>query len=130
MNSEPDGTGGPPDALTVHLDHLRPGVPLVRASGWLNHLSASSLQQVLHDQLAASPWALVVDLSSVDALDAAGVSTLVGVAHRAGHADIGLYLVAADTATAALAASDTEELFEIYQSVEAALHALTHPDAD
>jgi anti-anti-sigma factor len=101
-------------------------VPVVRASGCLDRLTAPDLRQVLDEQLDAAPWAIVVDLSAVSVLQPDAVPTLVDVAHSAGEADIGLCLVAVDgIVDGALAAAGVHDLFEIHPTMEAALDALS-----
>jgi anti-anti-sigma factor len=92
-----------PAPLTLRLDHLRAGVPVVHVSGYLDHRTAPDLQHLLNDQLAATaPWAIVVDLSALSVLKPDAIPTLVHVAYRAGEADIGLCLVTADYTLAGL----------------------------
>jgi anti-anti-sigma factor len=115
MCADADGPAGPLSILTLHLDHLRAGVPVVHASGCLDHGTAPGLQHVLGGQLAAAPWAIVLDLSALCVLKPDAVPTLVHVAYCAGEADIGLCLVTADhTISGTLATAGVHELFEIH----------------
>jgi anti-anti-sigma regulatory factor len=124
MCADADGHAVSPGTLTLRLDHLRAGVPVVHASGCLDQMTAPCLQQVLDEQLTTAPWAIVVDLSALSVLKPDAVPTLVHVACRAGEADIGLCLVTAGhTANGALGAA--AELFEIYPTTGAALRALS-----
>jgi anti-anti-sigma regulatory factor len=124
MCADADGHAVSPGTLTLRLDHLRAGVPVVHASGCLDQMTAPGLQQVLDEQLTTAPWAIVVDLSALSVLKPDAVPTLVHVACRAGEADIGLCLVTAGhTANGALGAA--AELFEIYPTTGAALRALS-----
>ena len=124
MCADADGHAVSPGTLTLRLDHLRAGVPVVHASGCLDQMTAPCLQQVLDEQLTTAPWAIVVDLSALSVLKPDAVPTLVYVACRAGEADIGLCLVTAGhTANGALGAA--AELFEIYPTTGAALRALS-----
>jgi len=126
MYTDADGPAVTPGTLSLRLDHLRAGVPVVHASGCLDHMTAHALQHLLDDQLAAAPWAVVIDLSALSVLKPDAVPTLVHVACRAGEADIGLCLVTADhTANGALATAGVDGLFEIYPTTEAALRALS-----
>jgi anti-anti-sigma regulatory factor len=124
MCADADGHAVSPGTLTLRLDHLRAGVPVVHASGCLDQMTAPGLQQVLDEQLTTAPWAIVVDLSALSVLKPDAVPTLVHVACQAGEADIGLCLVTAGhTANGALGAA--AELFEIYPTTGAALRALS-----
>jgi anti-anti-sigma regulatory factor len=124
MCADADGHAVSPGTLTLRLDHLRAGVPVVHASGCLDQMTAPGLQHVLDEQLTTAPWAIVVDLSALSVLEPDAVPTLVHVACRAGEADIGLCLVTAGhTANGALGAA--AELFEIYPTTGAALRALS-----
>jgi anti-sigma B factor antagonist len=126
MYTDADGPAVTPGTLTLRLDRLWSGVPVVHASGCLDHMTASGLQCVLDDQLAAASWAIVVDLSALSVLKPDAVPTLVRVACRAGEADIGLCLVTADhTVNGALTTAGVHDLFEIHPTAEAALRALS-----
>jgi anti-anti-sigma factor len=126
MCTDADGPAGTPGTLTLRLDHLRAGVPVVHASGCLDHRTAPDLQHLLDDQLAVAPWAIVIDLSALSVLAPDAVPTLVQAACRAGKADIGLCLVTADhTINGALATAGVHKLFEIHPTTEAALRALS-----
>lgn len=125
MGANVNGSAGTSRALTLRLDHLRDGLPVVHASGCLDHRTAAGLQQVLDDQLAAAPWAIVID-RAVSVLDPDAVPTLVDVACRTGEADIGVCLITADHAVnGALATAGVDELFEIYPTTDTALRALS-----
>jgi anti-anti-sigma factor len=122
MCADADGPAGAPGILTLRLDHLRVGVPVVHAGGCLDHRTAPGLQHLLD----AAPWAIVIDFSALDVLKPDAVQTLVHVAYCAGEADVGLCLVTADhTVTGALASAGVHELFEIHPSTEAAPQALS-----
>jgi anti-anti-sigma factor len=126
MCTDVDGPADTPGTLTLRLDHLRAGVPVVHVSGCLDHRTAPDLQHLLNDQLATAPWASVVDLSALSVLKPDAIPTLVHVAYRAGEANIGLCLVTADyTLNGALATAGVQEIFEIYPTTEAALRALS-----
>ncbi|NMH96792.1 STAS domain-containing protein [Pseudonocardia sp. K10HN5] len=99
---------------------------IVHASGRLDRATALRLRQLLDDQLAAAPRAIVLDLTSVSVVEPDGVETLDYVARRAGEADIGLGLVTVDGAVIrALATAGVDALFDVYPSTEAARRALT-----
>jgi anti-sigma B factor antagonist len=121
MSTDTDRPGDSPGALTARLDHRRDGVPVIHASGRLDCVTAPELQHLLDDQLAARPWAIVLDLSSLSVLDPGGVQTLDYLARRAGKADIGLGLVTVDRAVIrTLVTAGIYDLLEIYPSIEAA----------
>jgi anti-sigma B factor antagonist len=125
MDTDAGGPAGNEAALTLRLDQLRPGVPVVHASGRLDPLTAPDLQRLLDMQLTAAPWAIVLDLSALTVLAPGAVPPLIQILGRAAGADIGLYLVAAnDTAHRAFASAGIPELFEIHPTTEAALRAL------
>jgi anti-sigma B factor antagonist len=112
--------------VTIRLDHLHAGVPVLHVGGCLDELTSLDLQQLLDDQFPAAPWAIVLDLSPLSIPDRGAVPTLVQVACRASEADVGLCLVTTDGAVIqVLATADVLELFEIYPTTEAALRALT-----
>lgn len=60
MCADAEGAASTPGTLTLRLDHLWVGVPVVHASGCLDHLTAPGLQHLLDDQLATASWAIVV----------------------------------------------------------------------
>lgn len=97
---------------------------MVHVGGCLDQLTAFDLQHLLDDQLAAAPWAIVLDLSTLSVLKPCAVPTLVHVACRAGEADIGLCLVAEGTLSQTLA-TVAPELFEIHPTTKAALRVLS-----
>ena len=124
MSTDGSGPGGAPGPLTIRLNYLRVGVPVVHVGGRLDQLTAPDFQHVLKDQLAAAPWAIVLDLSALSVLEPGAVPTLAHVARCAGEADIGLYLVADSTLSRTLATA-APELFEIHPTTEAAINALS-----
>jgi anti-anti-sigma factor len=115
-----------PEVLTLRLDHLRAGIPLVHASGSLDQRTAPRLREVFDEQLAASPWAVVIDLSAVLTVERGAVPVLVEIASCAGEADVGLCLVSGDREVErVLATARVRELFEIHSNHESALGALS-----
>ncbi|WP_239028318.1 STAS domain-containing protein [Pseudonocardia acidicola] len=126
MGTNANRRAGTPATLTLRLDHLRGDAVIVHASGRLDRATALRLRQLLDDQLAAAPRAIVLDLTSVSVVEPDGVETLDYVARRAGEADIGLGLVTVDGAVIrALATAGVDALFDVYPSTEAARRALT-----
>ena len=124
MSTNGSAPAGAPGSLTIRLNHSRPGLPVVHVGGRLDQLTAPDLQRLLDDQLAASPWAVVLDFSALSVLEPGAVPTLADVARRAAEADIGLCLVADGTVSRTLATA-APELFEIHPTTEAALSALS-----
>ena len=61
MCADAERAASTPGTLTLRLDHLWAGVPVVHASGCLDHLTAPDLQHLLDDQLATAPWAIVIN---------------------------------------------------------------------
>jgi anti-anti-sigma regulatory factor len=108
----------------VETEPLRPGVPIVRVRGRLDSATAGELLQVAGRCIDASPWAIVVDLTTVSELRAASVLTLVDVAHRAGIADIGLYIVTSGGAVDHVLDAETVGLFDIHHSIDSAVQAM------
>jgi anti-anti-sigma factor len=125
MGKIPAGGAGRPGPLAVRLAHLRPGVPVIHCSGSLDGTTVAGLRRLLDEQLAAAPWAIVLDLSSVSVLEPDAVHALVDVASRAGQADIGLSLVTADSAVIrSLVTADVHDLFDIHPNMDVARRAL------
>ena len=61
MCADAERAASTPGTLTLRLDHLWAGVPVVHASGCLDHLTAPGLQHLLDEQLATAPWAIVIN---------------------------------------------------------------------
>ena len=125
-----DDAEAPGDAaLTVRTGHLRSGVPVIHVDGRLEQRTAPELRRLVDAQIGVAPWAIVLDLSGVSALEPAAVPALIGVADRAGDIDIGLYLVSpADAISHVLASADVLDLFEIHPTINAAVRALILDD--
>ncbi len=76
------------------------------------------LIQCLAEELNSCPAQLIVDLSEVTHIDAAGIDILVNAAARAGEADIALCIAGLDGAVMdAFDASGLLEMFEIFPTV-------------
>jgi anti-sigma B factor antagonist len=113
-----------PATLTIRLEQLRPGVRMIHVGGGLDQATAPALRRLIAEQLEASPWAILLDLSAVSALETSGIATLISTATRAAQADIGLYLVLPDgELRKTLRSAGVYELFEIHPSAEAAMRA-------
>ena len=118
------GDGAVP-SLTVQLTELRPAVLLLRAAGDLRAATAPKLRDLAGRELRKRPRALVIDLSDLSVMDVEAVPALVDLAHQAGEADIGLYLISADgIVPPALDAAGERHLFDLYRDVDSALQAL------
>lgn len=118
------GRNGQRSELTaINVERLTVGDTVVHVCGDLVG-DASPIQQTLIDELSRAPAQLVVNLSSVTRIDAAGVRALATAAAVAGEADRAFCLVAgkAGPVHAALAAERLSELFEIFSSVSEAVH--------
>lgn len=112
--------------LRVQLSYIRPAVPLVRVEGHLDDVTAADLRGDLDGQLDASPWAVILDLTAVSAIQPDAVPVLVDVARRAGSTDVGLYIVSADSALAQMLARDgIADLFDIHDTVDSARRTLS-----
>jgi anti-sigma B factor antagonist len=113
------------EGLQIQLSHLRSAVPLVQVSGPLNAVTAEDLRRHLDGLLDGRPWAIVLDLTSVPSIERGAVSLLVGIARRAGGADIGFYLVAADhLLDQALPGDGLDALFDVHASIDSAMRTL------
>jgi anti-sigma B factor antagonist len=113
-----------PATLTIRLEQLRPGVRMTHVGGRLDQATAPALRRLIAEQLEASPWAILLDLSAVSALETSGIATLISTATRAAQADIGLYLVMPDgELRQTLRSAGVHELFEIHPTAESAMRA-------
>ncbi|WP_214364250.1 STAS domain-containing protein [Pseudonocardia sp. H11422] len=120
-----DSAAGAGPFLEVRLSQLRAAVPLLQVDGHLAPATAAELFEILDGTLAQHPWG-VLDLSALSALHDGVVPDLVGIARRAGDADIGLYLVVADGIVApTLHDAGVLELFELHPDVHSALRAMS-----
>jgi anti-anti-sigma regulatory factor len=87
--------------IQFQIGHLRSAVPLVLVSGPLNEVTAEHVQRHLDGRLDGSPWAVVLDLTSVSSIGRGAVPSLVAIARRAGRTDVGFRLVCAPSADVA-----------------------------
>lgn len=83
-------------ALGVVIDQPVPGVRVVRVAGELDGLTAAQLDSRLLSQIEGRGGHVVVDLSEVTFLAAAGLGSLVGAREAATHHDIELCLTGVD----------------------------------
>jgi anti-anti-sigma factor len=105
------------------VERLAAGNTVVHLGGDLIGDAAAAMQQALIEELSRAPAQLVVNLSSITRIDAAGVHALATAAAVAGESDHAFCLVAgaAGPVHAALAAEQLSELFEIFSSVSEAV---------
>ena len=112
-------------AFAVETGLLRPGVPVVQARGRLNRATAVELRSAVERCFDTSPWAVVVDLTGLSAMRPTAMSTLAGLAERAGGADIGLLFVTdGNVVDDVLTADPRAELFDVHHTVRSAERAL------
>jgi len=73
-----------PEQLTVAADEPRPGVLLLRLTGWLDLATAPDAEARLHNLLDGyAPRSIVLDLSRTEFLGSAGVAVLLRLRRRA-----------------------------------------------
>ncbi|HEY9310955.1 STAS domain-containing protein [Williamsia sp.] len=84
----PAGTG-----LTISIDR-RGGIVVLAVRGSIDVLTAPQLSDAVNDAMTATPTALIIDISAVDFLSSAGMTTLV-TAHE-NIAPTGVLAVVAD----------------------------------
>ena len=77
------GTPESSESLRVAADEPRPGVLLVRLTGWLDLATAPTLETALHDLFdARTPHVVVLDLSRTEFLGSAGIAVLLRLRRR------------------------------------------------
>lgn len=79
------GSVAAPEPFSVIVDQVDPAVVVVSVIGEIDILTESSLQDDLSKALATQPERLIIDLSRVSFLSAAGLSVLISVRHAATH---------------------------------------------
>jgi anti-anti-sigma factor len=115
---------------SILLEDAPPDVPdvrIVRVRGELNSRTAVRLGAVIQNQLWAWPRLVVVDLTHLTSLGTDSVAVLVAAAVDAREKDIGFRLVGAEreVVSGPLRTAGCLDLFEIHDSLDAALEALT-----
>jgi anti-sigma B factor antagonist len=124
MRTDDGESADTPATLTIRLEQLRPGVQMIHVGGRLDQATAPALRSLIAEQLEASPWAILLDLTAVSALETSGIATLICTATWAAQADIGLYVVMPDgELRQTLRSAGVYELFEIHPTAEAAMSA-------
>lgn len=112
--------------LAVTLQAGPAGPSLVTASGELDYHTGPQLRACLDDVPLESGAALVLDLSGITYCDSTGVSVLAHAYRRTEAAGVTLALAGAAPAVFRLLSfTGLNRLFTSYDSVEAALSALT-----
>lgn len=76
-------------------DSSRHGRSVVRPSGALDHAASAALREAVSRTLSRGPATLVIDLSAVSVVDAAGVTVLIYACRAATAAHVKLVLSAA-----------------------------------
>lgn len=111
--------------LTVTVDDRVPRARVVTLGGELDVQSAPRLERILVDLLSTAPQVVILDVSGLTFLAAAGTDVLVRAAYRAGDADIGFCLAGVSRSDARLLeVAETIELFERFDGVQQALRAV------
>jgi anti-sigma B factor antagonist len=107
------------EANSVDVQRCPTGKSVVRVSGELIRDAPSQLARIVEEELMQAPSPLVLDLSAVTHITAAGVDALVSAATAAGELDVSFCLVGIEgrAVGAALAAAELTELFEVFPSV-------------
>ncbi len=76
-------TNEEPEQLTVAVDEPRPGVLVIRLTGWLDLATAPGLEARLHELLdTRKPRDVVLDLRRTEFLGSAGVAVLLRLRRR------------------------------------------------
>jgi len=89
---------------------------VIRIRGGLFRAAATSVWRTVEAEFRRTPELVMLDVSDVTEIDAAGVGVLMAAADRAGEADISLCLVGSDEGVVgdALTHADLAELFEMF----------------
>lgn len=87
-------TGSQVEPLVRRQRHDVPGVAVVRAAGEIDMFGAPALERAVSAELAASPRALILDVSEVSFLAAAGVGVISRAARIAGERGVAMLLIA------------------------------------
>ncbi|HET9257180.1 MAG TPA: STAS domain-containing protein [Pseudonocardiaceae bacterium] len=115
----PKGTVGlPPFQVTV--TQLAQAVPVVHVAGELDMLTGPLLEEHLHNQLAALPARLIVDLSGVSFLGSSGLAVLVSIRDTAERQGTRLQLSGTSRRTVAnpLKVTGLDHVFEILPVIQ------------
>jgi len=121
-----DGVGAGPGRPGLSISSSPTGIRVIGTGARLDATAAAELRHEAMALLARSVRPLVIDLSAVRAADPAAASAaLRDLAYEAGSANVDLRVVRDPRATEmARAVLDDETLFEVYPTLDQALH---HP---
>ena len=120
------------EALRIVIGRPLPGVRVVPVAGELDRVTAPDLDSRLLDQIDKCDGDVVVDLSAVTFLGAAGLTSLVRAREAATCHDIGLHFVGVDHRAVARSLEITRlrPTFVVHPSTGSAVTALATTAAD
>jgi anti-sigma B factor antagonist len=120
------------EALRIVIGRPLPGVRVVQVAGELDMVTAPHLDSCLLDQIDKRDGHVVVDLSAVTFLGAAGLTSLVKAREAAACHDIRLHLAGVDHRTVArfLEITQLRPTFAVHPSIGSAVTALMATAAD
>ena len=106
-------------SVSLALRRNRAGRRVIRIAGELLSDVAADLSQVVAAELTRSSTPLIIDVSEVTAVDAAGMNVLVLAASLANESDIALYVTGVQEGAIANALIDlgVADAFEIGESI-------------
>jgi anti-sigma B factor antagonist len=117
------------EALRVVIDQSMPGVRVVRVAGELDMLTAPQLASCLLSQIDARGGHIVVDISKVTLLGAAGLGSLVRAREAATCHHVELHLAGVDHRAVArpLEITELRPTFSIHPSAESVIARVGGP---
>jgi len=120
------------EPLCIVIGRPLPGVRVVQVAGELDRVTASHLDSCLLDQIDRCDGDVVVDLSAVTFLGAAGLTSLVRAREAATCHDVRLHLAGVDHPAVAhsLEITQLRPTFAVHSSTGSAVTALTATAAD
>jgi anti-sigma B factor antagonist len=118
---DPDSTVRP--ALGTTVSHPRPHAALLTVKGDVDTLTAPALDEALTELLTDSDdHVLVLDLTAVTYLASSGLAALVKAVRQAAERGLRLRMVSPSRAVGRpLSVTGSDKLFEMHESVDAAL---------
>jgi anti-sigma B factor antagonist len=116
MNNQAEGQLAQTCSVTVDVKRSSTNKSVIHVSGELLRGTTATMRRVVANELNRAPTLLVLDLSGVIRIDAAGIDAVVAAATQAGESDISLCLVGVHGHPVGTALADAEllELFEIF----------------